>query len=148
MSYSPDLFKVRVGVVVLDADNRLLLVSQNHNPFWVLPGGTLEKGESISDCAIREIKEEANLNIALEALLYVSDFHPPGRHETVDLVFKGRLLGGMLERETTQNIDEIQFFTLEAVKAMACKPDIVFQKLLQDWTNQDWSPKGYLGLSS
>jgi ADP-ribose pyrophosphatase YjhB (NUDIX family) len=34
-----ELFKIRVGVVVLDESDRLLLVRQNKRPFWVLPGG-------------------------------------------------------------------------------------------------------------
>ncbi|MFK7855910.1 MAG: NUDIX hydrolase [Granulosicoccus sp.] len=31
--------------------------------YWALPGGLLESGESISDCAIRETAEETGITI-------------------------------------------------------------------------------------
>ena len=32
---------------------------------WVLPGGHIEVGESLEECAVREIKEETGINIEI-----------------------------------------------------------------------------------
>lgn len=142
------VFKVRVGVVVMDPQNRLLLARQNQKPHWVLPGGTLEPGETMGECAVREIKEEANLDILLGPLLYIWDFIAPNRPQTVDVVFLGHLQGGTLKRETTQNIDEIDFYTLPEVQQMNVQPAPIFEALLADWANKVWQPGRYLETSA
>jgi len=42
-------------------DRRIVLVSwgPSHDPFWTLPGGTVEPGESVHETLVREIREEA-----------------------------------------------------------------------------------------
>lgn len=140
-----ELFKVRVGVVVFDAENRLLLARQNKRPFWVLPGGTLEKGETMGECAVREIKEEANLDIELGQMLYVADFFAPDGKQVVDVVFYGTLLGGVLTREMSENLNDIGFYTQEEALAKDLKPEKVFQHILSAWETGKWQQGLYLG---
>lgn len=52
---------------------RILLIRRAYAPYqhlWTLPGGRREPGESILDCAIREIGEE--LGLAVEGLMPVA----------------------------------------------------------------------------
>ncbi len=141
-----DLFKVRVGVVVFDEMNRILLARQNKRPFWVLPGGTLEEPETIGECAVREIKEEANLDVVLGPLLFVADFFAPDGRHIIDLVFRSQLLGGLLERETSENLDEIAFFSLQEAQALLVKPELVFSKIYTAWEANQWPQAEYLGV--
>ncbi len=146
MVYTDDnRFKVRVGVVVLDAQNRLLLARQNNRPFWVLPGGTLEPGETMGACAVREIREETGLDIALGPLLFVGDFVTPQGQQVVDVVFGSTLQGGALERETTENINDLAFFTPQQLTDIVLKPEPMFQQLMLAWETGQWPQGIYLG---
>ncbi len=56
----------RATVFVLDK-NRVLLIHRfkNGNEYYVIPGGGIEEGETPSDAAVRELKEETSLGIVL-----------------------------------------------------------------------------------
>ena len=87
-------FGVRVAAVV-EREGALLLVRHqkpDREPYWVLPGGRLEPGETIPECAGRELAEETGLTAGFSGVLYVSEFLREGRH-TVDVVARMELEG-------------------------------------------------------
>lgn len=47
--------------VLRDTEGRVLLIRRADNGLWALPGGAMELGESIIECAIREVWEETGL---------------------------------------------------------------------------------------
>jgi ADP-ribose pyrophosphatase YjhB (NUDIX family) len=66
---------VGVGAVVV-RDGRALIVRRAHDPRkgeWSLPGGMLELGESLSDGARREVREETGLDVEVGAILETFD---------------------------------------------------------------------------
>lgn len=79
-------FGVRVGAVILRGDTLLLVRHEKPEraPYWVLPGGRLEPGESIPECAVREVAEETGLTGSFASVLHVSEFRREARH-TVDI---------------------------------------------------------------
>lgn len=68
------------GVVMREGD--LLMVQHiNHRTgreYWWLPGGGIHAGETREACVVREIKEETQLDVAVERLLFES-FDPARR---------------------------------------------------------------------
>ena len=63
--------KTASRVIILN-QGKILLIHRlkSGQEYYVLPGGSIEKGETPQQAAIREIKEETNLDIYLERLVW------------------------------------------------------------------------------
>lgn len=59
------------SVVIVNEQNQVLLQKRSDNHLWGLPGGLMELDESIEECAVREVKEETNLDIKLTKFIGV-----------------------------------------------------------------------------
>lgn len=57
--------------VGLRAGNRLLTGQRRDNGLWTCPGGHWDQGETLTDAAIREVREEAGIEVPPEALTLV-----------------------------------------------------------------------------
>ena len=57
--------KVGICVVIINSDGKVLVGKRtgSHAQKYAIPGGHLELGETFEQCAIREVKEETNLDI-------------------------------------------------------------------------------------
>ncbi|MBI5206694.1 MAG: NUDIX hydrolase [Candidatus Firestonebacteria bacterium] len=66
----------------------ILIKRKNYPKQWAIPGGFVEYGESLENCAIREAKEEVGLDIKLVQQFYIySDPKRDKRHHTITTVF-------------------------------------------------------------
>ncbi|CQH36155.1 ADP-ribose pyrophosphatase [Yersinia frederiksenii] len=56
---------VGVGVIIVNQQGDILLGKRcsQHAPYWSIPGGHMEVGESFEQAAIREVFEETGLDI-------------------------------------------------------------------------------------
>jgi len=59
--------KVGIGALVIH-NNKILLEEREDCSLWGCPGGRLDPGENISQTAIRETKEETNIDIKVEGV--------------------------------------------------------------------------------
>ncbi|GAA1639642.1 hypothetical protein GCM10009679_50810 [Saccharothrix algeriensis] len=58
------------GVAVLaDEYGRVLLQRRTDSGNWALPGGTMEVGETLERCVVREVREETGLDIEITGLV-------------------------------------------------------------------------------
>ena len=74
--------KVGIGVMVLKGKKVLLTKRKGAHGSgeWAFPGGHLEFGESIEDCAKRECREEAGIEIKNIKFIRVSNMRKYGKH--------------------------------------------------------------------
>ena len=71
-----------VSAAIIIRDQKVLMArraaGESLAGFWEFPGGKREADETISDCLIREIREELALNIEVLGEFGVSDYQYPG----------------------------------------------------------------------
>lgn len=71
--------EVAVDCVIVK-DGKVLLLKRAHEPFegyWVLPGGHVERNETVEEAAVREMKEELGIDVELKK--FVGVFSDPDR---------------------------------------------------------------------
>lgn len=65
------ILMVGAAILVVDAENRLLMLKRSDSGCWGLPGGATEPGEVVEDAAKRETREEAGLEVGEMSLFGV-----------------------------------------------------------------------------
>ncbi len=81
--------------IIIERGDRIVLIERANAPYgWALPGGFVDEGERVERAAIREAREETQLEVTLIALLYVySDPSRDPRKHTLSVVFIARAEG-------------------------------------------------------
>jgi ADP-ribose pyrophosphatase YjhB (NUDIX family) len=88
--------KIAVGTIVKEPDGGLVLVRRAIEPgygLWVFPGGYVDRGEPLTDAAVREAREECGLDVRLEGLVNIYSYRG---HTPVIVVYAATAIGGQL----------------------------------------------------
>jgi len=113
-----------VGVIVEDAQGRILLEQRRDCGLWGLCGGALDLGESFEAAAVREVKEETGLDVGIVRLqgvysgpqyriVYFADNGDVT--QKLDVVLVARIKGGKLLK--SHESETLEFFTRETLPA-------------------------------
>ncbi len=57
------------NVVVVNDAGEILFIERTDNGNWAVPGGAMDLGESLVDCAVRETKEETGIDCEITGLV-------------------------------------------------------------------------------
>ncbi|MFC6152934.1 NUDIX hydrolase [Nocardioides yefusunii] len=86
---------------------RVLLVHRPHHDDWSFPKGKLDAGETIEECAVRELAEETGMDVTLATALPDQCYDlPNGRPKRVHY-WVASVAGALLEAETFVPNDEV-----------------------------------------
>lgn len=97
----------------------ILLIERLNEPFgWALPGGFMDYGECAATAAIREAKEETNLDITLvEQFHCYSDPRRDPRQHTLSIVFIATATG---EPKAMDDAKALRHFEITELPAQLC----------------------------
>ncbi len=136
--------KVDVRGLVLDSDNKILLVKESTDGKWSLPGGWADVGYSAKETILKEIKEETGLDAEVKQLLAVFDKnkhdHPPEPHYVFKMIFSCTALSTNLQKGF--DVLDIGYFyindlpELSTNRILKTQLELVYQKVI----NKDIEP--------
>lgn len=123
---------VGVGAVLLDPAERVLVVLRGRPPaegLWSVPGGLVERGESLIEACAREVLEETGLRVALspqpvkmlERVFRLDDGTVAYHYLIVD--FWGRVISG--EARASSDVTDVRWASLGELSGMPTTAGLV-----------------------
>lgn len=129
---APQANSVVPSVVVAVRDNRgrVLLIHKIDNDLWALPGGGHDIGESITDTAVREVREETGLDVRITRLVgtytnprHVMAYDNGEVRQQFSLCFAGEVVGGEV-REDGVETKEVRWVEPGEVPSLNVHPSM------------------------
>ncbi len=98
-----------VACTIAETDNGVVLQRRNKHPkkgHWVLPGGFVDRGETLEEAAKREFFEETGLHTQIKCLL--GNYSYPGEANII-IVYLSEITGGTMRPcHESMSIDEFK----------------------------------------
>jgi len=122
------------GIVLNRRKEILLEKHKKRTPwygYWILPGGKLERGESLEDCVKREIKEEVGIDVKIKRLVSVF-VSKESRNLSLPIVLVFFLAEPLCEeiKIKEDEIKDAKWFSLKEIKNLRIHLDVI--KVLKD----------------
>jgi 8-oxo-dGTP pyrophosphatase MutT (NUDIX family) len=129
MSYDTARPYIACFLLLTREDGKVAFVLRDHvswmSGYYGLPSGKVEKDESYTAGAIRETKEEAGVDIALEDLQYIHTMHRTADNDTlswVDVYFKVTKWEGEAYNAEPHVHSELTWFDLDKLPENVVPP--------------------------
>lgn len=100
------------GAIVINKNNKILLVHHNAG-HWDFPKGHVEEGETEEQTAIREVKEETNIDITINNKYRYTTSYSPKENVMKEVVY---FLAQNIDEDKKpqlEEVSEVKWFTLE-----------------------------------
>lgn len=110
---------VAYALILDDATSKILMVKNKGNTSWSLPGGAVEKEETLDQAAIREAKEETGLDVKVHGIIAINEciFEKKQEH-AIFFTFRAEIIGGSLELVRPHEISEIAWMDVDKAEEL------------------------------
>jgi len=118
--------RVRVAGILINNNEILLIAHKKDNDiYWLLPGGGVDYGESLSEALIREFIEELNIEITVKDLALISDsIAPAGNRHIINIFFLCEYSGGEFMLGNDLRLHDFKFFKRDDIPNIKLFPPI------------------------
>ena len=98
----------------------ILLVKRKDDGLWAIPGGFLQQGESLNQCAERELKEETGITVPyLEQFENFSNPSRDPRTQVISVAFIAIHPSGKLKLRAETDVSDVNWFDYEMIPELA-----------------------------
>ncbi|MBJ8071433.1 NUDIX domain-containing protein [Bacillus cereus] len=100
-----------VYAIIHDSEkDKILMVHNVEQNVWSLPGGAVEKGETLEEALVREVKEKTGLTTVTGGLVAINEkfFEKQGNHALL-FTFQANVVTGELSAEDEGEISAIEW---------------------------------------
>lgn len=139
----------RIRVAALTTlDEKVVLVRhlKAGKSYFLLPGGGVDRGETLIDALRREMIEETGLDISNERLLFVSDtIAPDSSRHVLNITFHADIVGGQVtEAPTDERVESVELIDPCELSDIDLRPPIT-NEVIQVLQREDLPIPVYLG---
>ncbi|WP_405948162.1 NUDIX domain-containing protein [Streptomyces prunicolor] len=124
------------SAIVVDDSGRILLQRRRDNDMWALPGGAMNIGESLPECAVRETREETGFDVEIIGIVgtytnprHVFAYDDGEVRQEFSICFLARPVAGRLA--VSEESTDVRWFQPAEVDALPMVPSI--RKRVNDW---------------
>ncbi|QPA32793.1 NUDIX hydrolase [Thermaerobacillus caldiproteolyticus] len=106
-----------VYVLLYDEVNQKVLMVFNKRGTWSLPGGGVERGETLKEAAIREVKEETGYDVAVSDIVALDEAFMDDNH-VFFITFRGTIVQAPETMSGDENVLDVQWVDVEKAEKM------------------------------
>ncbi|MBU1199783.1 MAG: NUDIX hydrolase [Nanoarchaeota archaeon] len=124
--------------VVLFKDNKVLCIRSKYadGEYYLFPGGGIESGETILNCAIREMREETGLTVDIVKLIYVNDWikDKKSNERVLNMFFLAKHKSGKIIKGEKDGgkVKSVEWIDLDKFSEIDFRPKSVAKRIKKD----------------
>lgn len=116
---------VNVTGTIVQVDGKTLLLKRLPHGLWEMPGGHLEPGETLAECAARELLEETGLRATEMTFLCVNDHVVPAvKKQFIGANFLVTQVEGFADFLDKEEHSAVEWFDVAGIDLMLWRGDI------------------------
>ena len=122
--------KIRAFIVIKE-DGKFLLIREANPKWknkWFVPGGKVERTETLAAGAIREAKEETGFDCAVNGIFFMQHYPVDHIQSGLHIFFEGRIISGTIKSSNDEHSLEANWFDMMELEQMETRnelPDIL-----------------------